>query len=692
MHRVLPRIAVLTVTLMCALPAIGFAATDDAVAQKKPAARRVRAAPAKPPAAVHVWAEHLFAAATSSAPQEQVGTIRIVGTRNGTFSGKVLVRSSGAIKGLQASSGGLKGAGSEIAGRNVSVRYAVSWDRSWRRNRPGGLDVLLESPPEELKPSRRVPALAAVWVTVRVPKEATPGVYTGRVKIDMAGQATTEVPIELTVTDWTLPEAADFTTWVGMIQSPDSVALEYEVPMWSEEHWRLIDRSFSYMKLLGCRNVFIPLLARTNFGNAESMVRWIKTEDGTYEHDFTIMDRYLDVAEKHLGKPKMVTFQAWELYLSPRSMTRSLWKEGPTKGARAALQGKGPRVSLLDPKTGKVEAIHLPCFEDPASKALWQPVWDGIRKRMTARGLEKTMMLGMTSDIVPPKEHVALLHEVSGGLAWTSHAHPGRLKSKPAVGNKVMHGIADLGYEAHVYNLDYQVNPDKGRQYGWRQEQLEVRFGRNGWPNYSSHLQLRLLPAFNITGGQRGIGRLAADAWYVIRDKRNQRVGAAYHRYPEAMWRNLDIENWILAPGEKGPIATGRLENLREGLQVCEARIAIERALLDPAKRKQLGETFARECEDLLNERQRTMWRTIWSNEEDLASMNMVRARHPIEALWQALAKAGKKLPGYWDSKARKMRSSEATKGRTWYAASGWQARDAKLFALAGQVAKKLGG
>ena len=70
--------------------------------------------------------------------------------------------------------------------------------------------------------------------------------------------------------------------------------------------------------------------------------------------------------------------------------------------------------------------------------------------------------------------------------------------------------------------------------------------------------------------------------------------------------------------------------------------------------------------------------------------LDVARARHPIEALWQTLEKAGKTLPGYWDGEARRMRADEAAKGHAWFAASGWQARDERLFALAGEVARKL--
>ena len=636
---------------------------------------------------LRLWNSDLFSDARTSEPSGGLRPISIVGARNGTFSGRVIAESPAPIKGLRASAGKLTKAGVELPSENVLVRYAVAWDRNSGRYRPRGLDILLESSPAEV-PTSDGRAMAAVWLTVKVPRDAKPGTYSGSMTVEAVGLSPTVIPVEFEVVDWALPATQDFRTWVGMIQSPDSLALEYEVPLWSEQHWQLIAKSFGYMKEVGCRNVYIPILCGTNFGNEQSMVRWVKK--GEYEYDFSIMDKYLDVAEQNLGTPKMVTFQVWELYLAERSLERSV-KTEEVRAARQALMGKGPRVTVVDPETGEMERVYLPRFEDPKSKTLWQPLFAELRKRMRHRELEETMMLGMVSDVWPSKEEVAFLDEVSGGLPWASHAHPGRLQGKPAVGNRLLHEIADMGYQAHVYDLGYQVNPDASRRYGWRNPALVVRFARNGWPNSASFLQMRLLPAFNITGDQRGIGRLGADVWYVVKDKRGRRVGAVYHRYPDANWRNLDIENWLLAPALEGPVATARLENLREGVQECEARILIEHALLDLAKRKQLGDELAQQCRELLDERQRAMWRTIWSNEAELNSLDVIHARHPIEAIWHALTKEkGKELPGYWDGIARKMRSEEEAKGRVWFAASGWQARNQRLFALAGEVEERL--
>jgi len=137
-------------------------------------------------------------------------------------------------------------------------------------------------------------------------------------------------------------------------------------------------------------------------------------------------------------------------------------------------------------------------------------------------------------------------------------------------------------------------------------------------------------------------------------------------------------------------VATARLEYLKEGIQECEARVFLEGILLDEEKRVLLGEDLARRCQQALDEHHRAMWKTVWSNDDDLALLGKVTARNPVEALWDGLVKQGKQLPGFWDASARTMRAEEAKKGIDWFV-SGWQDREKKLFALAGEAAGKLG-
>jgi len=614
---------------------------------------------------------------------KELKPVVLVGTRNGSFSGKLVAESGSTIKGLKASAGALSGKSGIIPASNVQVRYGKAWDlKGWTL--PGGPDILLDSP-SEVSPGAKNPAFLPIWVTVRVPKDAGAGKYTGEITVQPEGAGQVRVPLILEVVDWTLPDPQDYRTFLDFVQSPDTLALEYNVPLWSEKHWKLIDRSFQLLNPTGGRVLYVPLICRTNLGNEQSMVRWIKKGGNKYEYDYTVLDRYLDSAEKNLGKPKLVIFQVWDICQSMKSLERGLWGgETDTKKNRKELLGKGPRVTVLDPATGETDMLFLPRYEEPESKALWQPVFTEIHKKMEKRGLEKTMMLGLMPDLWPNKEEVTFWKDVSGGLAWAIHGHAGHA-SDVMIGNKGLYKISDIGYAAFVYNLMYNVNPDKGRLYGWQNPALLTCYERGGALNMASALDIRELIAFDITGGERGGGRMGADIWWALRNKKGERSAPVYSRYPENNWRNLDLHDWFLAPGPEGSVSTVRLEALKEGVQVCEARIFLEDVLLDDTKKARIGTELAKRCQAALDEHHRAMWKTVWNNDEDLNSLGKVgTGRFPLEGLWNALSKAGKKLPDF--SPGRAMQAEEASKGKEWFAL-GWQDRERKLFALSGEVA-----
>jgi hypothetical protein len=631
-----------------------------------------------PAGAVKIWTSDVVLNDLAPPATRELKPIKLIGARNGTFSGKIMIESGGTIKGVQASVGALTGTGGTIAASNLQVRYAIPSDvTGWMM--PRGPDTLLEAP-AEVAPGRGG-AVLPVWVTVKVPKDAKTGTYSGEVAVQAQGAAPVKVPLTLEVVEWTLPDPQDYRTWMDIVESPDTLALEYKVPLWSDKHWQLIDRSFRLMSSSGSRVVYVPLICRTNFGNEQSMVRWIPKADGKYEYDYTVLDKYLDSAQKNLGKPKLVIFLVWDICMSKDSLNRGLWgKErggGATIDARQELLGKGPRVTAIDPVTKEANSIFLPRYEDAAaSKILWRPMWAEIQKKMAARGLEKTMMLGIMPDLWPNKEEVAFWNDVSGGLAWAIHGHAGH-PSDAIPGNKGLYKIADIGYAAFVYNLVFNVNPEKGRMYGWQNPALLSNYFRNGAQNMANATEMREFPVFNITGGQRGGGRMGGDFWKVVRGAKGARSGAVWARYPENNWRNLDLIDWFLAPGPDGAVATTRLECLKEGIQECEARIVMEDALLNASKKARLGEDLAGRCQAALDEHHWAMWKTVCPDEEALKKIGKIsEGRFPAEGL----AKAG-----------RTVTPAEAAQGQAWFA-QGWQDREKKLFVLAGEVAAKLGG
>jgi hypothetical protein len=118
-----------------------------------------------------------------------------------------------------------------------------------------------------------------------------------------------------------------------------------------------------------------------------------------------------------------------------------------------------------------------------------------------------------------------------------------------------------------------------------------------------------------------GRGRLGADFWPVLEGKdwknatatpdgknpagREKKSNSIAARYPESDWCQLNLDRGtetILAPGPKGAMPTENFEQLRQGIQECQARIFIEKALLA----KKLAPDLEKRCQEMLDER---LWR-----------------------------------------------------------------------------------
>jgi hypothetical protein len=640
---------------------------------------------------------------------EPLRPVRIVGARNGLFSGKFVLGSTEPIRGLRVTPGDLEGPGGRISASAVRVRYGVAWGDEelydGGRLRPYSpyptwttqLSALAERPLDEfpvLPPVRTgewvrhpaaepgqppvVPgAVVPVWLTVNVPRDAGAGTYAGTVAVEAQGEEPVRVEVEVRVADWALPDPDDYVTWVEIIEHPDTLALEYGVPLWSDRHFEMIGNALRLIGRTGSRVLYIPLLAHTNVGGEQSMVRWVKKGDG-YDYDFSVMERYLDVALANMGRPKLVVFVAWDYYMIPadtssRENERFRQKYVTENLDRIGAQyGFGPMVTLLDPDTGASGVLELPHHSDAAaSRALWQPLFDELHRRMAARGLEGTMMLGLEGDGWPGKEDVALLNEVSGGLPWAMHSHNGHSFET------LQFGIARIAYQARVWTCRFSDGgADAGKPggtmeslRGWDGKDLNAQFDRinrddlpcSQWRQYAETV---------ITGTQRGPGRLGGDFWKVIRNKRGERAGRAYERFPESNWRNLIIQTSVLGPGPDGPVATNHLEAFREGVQECEARIQIERALGDAALRARLGPDLADRCEQYLRRRHIMMW---------LSLSNLQCYYDSPTANWRR-----------WMAKGWRGWATSPVSGHLLFLCSGWQERSYQLFSLAGEVARAL--
>jgi hypothetical protein len=620
------------------------------------------------PKGVQVWTAPATTKITAQSYGDPFGAVQpmgIVGCRNGAFSAQVIVSSDGPIAGLKATAGelSLKGGQGSLPASAVQVLYALPRSSDFRLQPPIAakltadcwFDALTEQAPATVAAAKEggrpdAGAVQPVWVKVRVPATAAPGDYEGQLTVNVEGAKPVEVPVRLKVLDWTLPGPLDFTAHVGLIQSPDSVAIYYNVPLWSEKHWALMEKSFAVMREVGSKNVYLPLIARTNFGNEQSMVRWVRNKvsgvsvsasakatadtqvsgnqpdprnlparrspDGeggtldTYTYDFTVFDRYLDLALKYL-KPDVISIYVWD----PRKYVGRLDPKVKEKYAN-------PRVSLLDPATGKVEDLVLPAYDSPEAAAVWKPLLLEVQARLKKRGLGEAMMLGMTGDYLPTKQTVQMFAGILPGVKWIQNSHPGNLNGTS------IHGVP-YGYQTRVYvPLNPPMAPmapgDPKRPYGWKVRPQCDFFPRHMLRPSADFGWHRTIVETALVSEQTGLGRIGADFWPVpnggmTEEGRRESQGVQGHRgsvtitarYPEADWDQLNINTSteaLLAAGPEGALTTARFELIREGVQDCEARIFIEKVLDSAAQRGKLGDDLARRSQEVLDKRRAGVW------------------------------------------------------------------------------------
>ena len=239
----------------------------------------------------------------------------------------------------------------------------------------------------------------------------------------------------------------------------------------------------------------------------------------------------------------------------------------------------------------------------------------------------------------------------------------------------LMHGISKIGYQARVWAVTFSDdNADRGAGYegglkshrGWSRPDLVAQFDRFS-REFSSNVYWYHLAETAITGSQRGNGRLGADYWKAIKNKRGKRVARTHDRYPESSWRPAHRPRIALAARAEGPVASDELEAYREGLQECEARIAIERALGDEARKARLGADLARRCEQYLEKRQMMMWLSLSDLQLFYDYPGARWGPSYMASLWRGGSNVG---------------------GSHWFLASDWQRRSEQLFSLAGEVAE----
>ena len=565
---------------------------------------------ARPPG-VQVWNTDLAESIDGSSwadPHEPLRPVRLGGARNGIYAARVMVTSDAPIRALAATVTELAGpGGAKLPASAVRIGYGAFDEQSGGRDdailpappaeaavrTPPPVDARYESPALRARiaqglPPRPTPgAFQSVILQCRIPKDAAPGAYRGKLAIRCEGLdkpgdpnrnasrlgTPAEADVELTVADHTLPDPADFQYWYGLIQSPEASALRYGVAPFSDRHLELLGRSFELVAQTGSKVIFLPLIAESEYGNADSLVLWIKQPDGggsqppstavgapSYRHDFSRLEKYLDVALKHIRQPRYIVCIVW----SPGN------------------QNKSPRATALDVATGQTENFDAPEHGTAEAAAFWKPVLTKVRATLDARGVGQAMLLGNASDQYPSKATGSVFRNILPDVGWETHRH------FPNAGEEVVceePPNVPVRYNQGVWGAWEGVDPDTRRNLGWKypykvQRGLRCWLDRGVYDEYAFST-FRALPEHILLANRPGIGQVGADFW--PHKNAAGKWQPIYGRYPKTVQsgggNKACTTNQLLYPGPDGPAPSIRFQLTLEGIQDAENRILIEKRL-----------------------------------------------------------------------------------------------------------------
>ncbi len=395
-------------------------------------------------------------------------------------------------------------------------------------------DPLMPSPPAEIKPNWT----QGVWLTISVPRNAAAGDYQGALEIH-AGAQSKRLELTLHVFDFTLPGMTQGNFDLNIWQDPAAVARVAKVPLWSPEHWKLLEAYTRNLAAHGQKSistsiVYDPWRSQTGFVYP-SMVQWRfpgvykAGEASKFQFDFSVFDRYVEMMMK-AGIDKSI--QCFSMVDGPGHT--SLCNIGYTDTTTGKLQVCPTHVG--DAAYRDVWGAFLPALVRHLKQHDWLS-----RTYMGFDEKPQAIMNGIFSVLKADAPELKI--SLSGGSSSEESAaagdlvlYYGALRNRAAV-RKLLEERRTVGTTT-FYTACGTASPNTFI--------------------YSPQWESRLLPWIAFQHGLAGYARWAYQSW-----------PADVWKQPESRWHSGD--SFLVYPGKTGPIDSTRWELLRQGIQDYEA-------------------------------------------------------------------------------------------------------------------------
>lgn len=486
-------------------------------------------------------------------------TLRLVAPRGGIATGVIAVRGNPAAAQARLSRDGLRQGRSHDLADSLLIRYgSTQVDFGPRRGRDDSrspyYDALTPRPAEETR-------VLPIYIHLAIPQDARPGPYTGTIEVRGRG-GSKDINLQVMVAPFVVPPPNQRQSWVDMLQSPDSVAYRYDVPLYSRQHLELMRPSLEKMAQLGQRVMHVTAIAHTMLGNDEAML-----PIGERGIDWSGLEGYMALFNETVGEPKFIVVYAVE--------------RGGNTGSGDAPPHWTPPGGRRQGSTNAEEVAYSDRYR-PA----WQAAMEGIQQRVEQAGWEDTeILIGWIGDARPFGDYLPFFSEIAPFARWAQFTHARGDPGPNAEGILQMLnmnvGYRVLPYPTNTVNSGIDDRQSAPAVNGWERPFLEVTSMRQRNNQYHEvAFWLGQVPhATGTTRGYsyRGVARIGLDFWRVPRPSGGN--GRLMQRFQA--WNNLQRDNAaaIVAPGPEGALPTVRYLAMAQGAQETEAFIWASKAL-----------------------------------------------------------------------------------------------------------------
>ena len=307
--------------------------------------------------------------------------------------GQFVVLTPAGVKDVTLKASALTGPGGETIGADRVVPFFVRYTVG-----AGKLlgDILEPARPIDLTANTTRP----IWLSVNVPADAKPGVYTGKLTVKGAAGKPVAFDLKVDVLPNVLPEWRKWSFHLDLWQNPWAVARVHGYKMWSPQHWAKLKEVLALAAEAGQKCLTASIVDRPwgrqtqdAFG---SMIAPTRAADGSWTYDYTVFDRWVEFGLK-CGINRQINCYS----MVP-------W---------------GNNLYYQDAASGKYVKITA----KPGSKAYndyWAPLLKDFSAHLKAKGwFDKTTIAMDERHLDDMKNMIALVDRVSPGMKITLAAN-----------------------------------------------------------------------------------------------------------------------------------------------------------------------------------------------------------------------------------------------------------------------------